>query len=1003
MIAPSASLFFPLLRASVAACFLFVASVILADDGETFFTQQVEPLLKARCYGCHSHSAGETSGGLALDYRSGWATGGERGPAVVPGKPEESLVVRAVRRNGDLKMPPDEPMPADEIATLVAWISRGAPDPRTVDPIDTLSPNARDWWSLRPLFRPAIPKGSGDSPIDRFVEAKLAEKGLVPLGEADRATLIRRVTIDLHGLPPTPDETRAFVADSQPLAYERLVERLLASPRYGERLARFWFDAIHFADTHGSEHDVMRPNAFRYRDYVIDAFNRDTPWSTFVREQLAADAPANRRPGNLAALGFMGAGPFDYSAFNTAPVTFDYQWRDDLVTQTMSAFASSTVNCARCHNHKFDPILQDDYYALQAVFAGVSPGDIACDDEPAIAAARQRWTLLANAASQGDSNILLSGENQQKAQEWVEQHASSLAVWSVLACKSVASSESTPFALEDDGGYFMHHGTPPEKDTYTATIGTGIAGATALRLDVLADPRLPNQGPGRQPTNGNLHLSEVEVQFQLADGSPPKPLKIKQAAADFDQQGWTASHTIDGNPDTAWGIHPQEGKSHHIVFTFETPVPQDAGELIVAFKQLHGRQHVIGRWRLQATTADPNRALVVPTLAREAMNLAPGDRTNEQRVALARFVLGRQAADELAKLPSQPLVFGAASEFRLVPTGTTPSVIATAKVVSVLKRGDIARPGNVAQPGSLTVIDRLPSRFALDATATERDRRAALAEWLVAGDNPLSWRSAVNRLWHWRFGRGLCETPGDFGRAGAEPSHPELLDYLASELLGHDGSIKAIDREIVLSAAYRRATPRQTDRDAFKGDADNKWLARRERKRLDAESYRDALLAASGQIDLQMGGPSVQQFTLKPGIQLTPTVVYDGFDWNSPAGARRAVYRLVYRGIPDPLLEALDFPDMSGLQPTRPLSSSALQALAVMNHDFILHQAGQMASRLDREEGSLADKIEMAFGLTLARPPTPTERNEMATLVEQHGLAAMCRALFNCNEFLFVD
>jgi hypothetical protein len=999
--------FVPALARTAFAAVCLIAVALLsacADEGDDFFNSDVEPLLKARCYSCHSHADGEMNGGLALDFRSGWFTGGDHGPAVVPGKPEESLLINAVRRKGDLKMPPDEPMSEQEIATLIAWVSRGAPDPRTIDPVPSLDANAREWWSLRPLVRPNVPDAPGETPIDRFIQARLAQNGLSPLPEADRRMLIRRVTIDLHGLPPTPEETAAFLAEDQPLAYERLVDRLLASPRYGERLARFWFDAIHFADTHGTEHDVPRPNAWRYRDYVIDAFNRDLPWQTFVREQLAADAQTARTYGSLSALGFLGAGPFDYSAYSTAPVTFEYQFRDDLVTQTMSAFASSTVNCARCHNHKFDPILQDDYYALQAVFAGITPGDIVCDDDPAIAKQRQHWNQLATAATNRDAAVLLSGEIQQLTQEWVDGQGQNLAVWTPLTCESVTSSENTPFVLQDDGSYFMHSGANPEKDTYTATIGQGIAGATAIRLDVLADDRLPNKGPGRQPTNGNLHLNEVEIQWQPPDGTPAKPLKIKLAMADFDQQGWTAAHTIDGNADTAWGIHPNEGKSHFIVFTLEQPVPQDAdGKLLVTLKQVHGRSHVIGRWQLQATNAEPERAVVIPPAIVEAMKLAPGDRTNDQRLSLAQFVLGRQAAEALGKLPPIPMVYGAGSEFRLIPNTGSTTVMAKPKTVHVLKRGDIGKPTAVAVAGSLTAIDDLPIRFNVSEDASERERRAALAEWLVNERNPLVWRSIVNRLWHWRFGRGLCETPGDFGRAGAEPTHPELIDYLSSQLIDYDGSLKALDRDLVLSDAYRRATPTIADRDKLKSDADNKWLARRERRRVDAETFRDALLAASGTVDLQMGGPSIQQFQIKTGIQLTPTVVYDDFDWSSAGGARRAVYRFVYRGIPDPLLEALDFPDMSGLQPTRPLSSSALQALAVMNNDFILYQSEQMAKRLDREADNMPAKVERAFLLTISRTPTPTELNEMMTLAERHGLAAVCRALFNCNEFLFVD
>ena len=330
---------------------------------QQFFSEHVQPILQSRCLGCHSHAANTMEGGLTLDSRSGWMNGGDRGQAIVPGKPSDSLLITAISYDDpDFQMPPEEKLPQSEIDLLTEWVTRGAHDPRVDVPKEQSNP--LDWWSLRPLVQPPVPTLTNDSwlsnnEIDALVQHQLISQGLQPATQADRRTLIRRLYYDLHGLPPTPQQVEEFVGDVRPDAYERLVDQLLESPRYGERWARHWLDAVHFADTHGCEHDVFRPNAWRYRDYVINSLNKDVPWKQFIREQLAADHFYPQQSHLTPALGFIAAGPLELSRASTAPVTFDYLDRDDMVTQTMSAFASTTIHCARCHNHKFDPITQE--------------------------------------------------------------------------------------------------------------------------------------------------------------------------------------------------------------------------------------------------------------------------------------------------------------------------------------------------------------------------------------------------------------------------------------------------------------------------------------------------------------------------------------------------------------------------------------------------------------------------------------------------------------------
>ena len=479
-------------------------------DETQFFRESVEPVLKRRCYECHSHSGSEISGGLVLDWKSGWQKGGDRGPAIIPGDPENSLLIKAVRHSdADLKMP-EEKLSDEEIAVLVAWIKQGAADPRNVEPQKPDLQDAADWWSLKPLGRPEIPSAAESKhPIDRFIREKLRANGLTPSAQANRRTLIRRLSIDLHGLHPSIEEVETFVNDPAPDAYERLVDRMLESPRYGERWARHWMDTIHYADTHGYEHDVLRKNAWRYRDYLIESLNQDKPWDRFIREQLAADALYPEETHLMPALGFIGAGTYDHSAAATAVNAFENLDRDDMVTQTMSAFVSTTANCARCHQHKFDPISQDDYYSLQAVFAGIGKGDITFDADASVGRTRRHWQALKDAADRKDASILLQPEHQALVAKWTNQRGPE-ANWQSLDIAAFVSVDAAMLMRQSDGS-ILSTGPRPDKETTTVTCSTTLKSVTALRLDVLTDPSLPMNGPGRMD-NGNLHLTEFVVQ-----------------------------------------------------------------------------------------------------------------------------------------------------------------------------------------------------------------------------------------------------------------------------------------------------------------------------------------------------------------------------------------------------------------------------------------------------------------------------------------------------------
>jgi hypothetical protein len=971
---------------------IFLAVIALASSNvvaDEFFTTKIEPILKQRCFECHSHET-KMKGGLTLDSRSGWEQGGDLGPAVVPGKPDESLLIRMVRwTDEEHQMPPKEKLPAAEIALLEEWVKRGAPDPRVTEE----QPSDLDWWSLKPLLLPTVPPIAGvEHPVDRFIQARLAERKLTPSPEADRRTLIRRLSFDLHGLPPTFAEVEAFVKDPDPKAYEKLVDRLLASPSHGERWARHWLDTIHFAETHGCGHDLPRDQAWRYRDYVITALNEDKPWPRFVREQLAADVLFPDEPQLILALGFLGAGVFDHSAYQTAPTNFDYLDRDDLVTQTMGAFASTTANCARCHAHKFDPISQDDYYALQAVFAGLIEGDIPYDEDKTVGQVRKRWQTLLAAAEMKDKTVLLAPENASLVAAW-EKTQGAPVTWTPLGYESFVSAEGS--SLKRDGETILSSGAKPDKDTYVVTGSVALTTITAVRLDVLADASLPMKGPGRQD-NGNLTLSEIEAQVFDSGAAQPVKLKFSRATADFDQQSWTSAMAIDGNAATGWGIHPAVGVSHHAVFELAEPVTVKTGEkLTLSLKQLSGKSHLIGLFKLSATDEPAARAAAMPIPAQEALGLLADQRSEAQRIALSAHALRFLATAELSNLPEPARVYAAApkADVLLAVGKGTPTTVAKPKAVQVLKRGEFDKPMKEARSGALSAIHALPARFEKAHTSDEAARRAALADWLADERNPLTWRSIANRVWHYHFGRGICDTPNDFGRMGGTPSHPELLDWLACELRDHGGSLKHLHRLIVTSAAYRQSSAHRDD--AARLDGDNRLLWRMNRLRLDADSYRDFVLAASDRLEPATGGPSVRQFVTGPPVQLTPTLNYEAYDWGSLPKHRRSIYRFVWRGVPDPFMETLDFPDLGMLAPTRGFSASALQSLALYNNRFMLHFSGELGGQIQ----SPAEAVRRIW----LREPTAEETAGFTPFAQKNGLSALCRVLFNSNEFLFVN
>ncbi len=972
-----------------------------ADDGS--FTKEVAPILEKRCVYCH----GETTrkGNLALSTAKTMLKGGDGGPAIVPGNPDESLLIDMV--SGDKPEMPQKapPLSQHEIESLRRWIAAGAPWPDGLALKDRRF-EGEVWWAFRPLSRPAVPRvknlGWIRSPVDAFVLSTLEQKGLTPGPEADRRTLIRRLTYDLHGLPPTPDEIEAFLKDTRPDAYEQLVDRLLSSPRYGERWGRHWLDVVHYGDTHGYDKDKRRDHAWPYRDYVIRCFNNDVPYARFIREQLAGDVFFPGDPNGIIATGFIAAGPWDFVGHvELREGTVDklkarLNDRDDMLANAMSTFQSLTVHCARCHDHKFDPIPQKDYYRLQAVFAGVDRGDRPRPSPDAVA----RRAAIVGKRDQAASRLLA-----------IERKIAALSSPEVLQLDQTLKGlrqqladtpHPAPGSASPTNGYHSHIHPKPEANAWVQVdLGRslpidevrlvparptdfrdapGFGFPTAFRVELADEPTFAKSQIIAQESRPDVPdvedepfvvrpprptarfvrvsasrlwkrledyvfaLGELEV---ISDGTNVARNQPVQALDSIEAGRWSKRNLVDGFD------------SRHM-----RPATDDVAEGLR--NNLRFEIHRIERERARSLDA-----LIDPTLRAER----------------------ETAAAELAALEAQ-----------VQATPPTELVYAAQphppRPIHVLRRGDVEQPGDEARPGALSCIAGLDFEFQLSNPSDEGSRRAALADWIANSSNPLTWRSIVNRAWHYHFGRGLVDTPNDFGRNGSLPSHPSLLDWLAVEFRDGGQSFKALDRLLVTSSVYRQASADNSSH--AKVDADNRLLWRMNRQRLDAEEVRDSVLAASGALDLTMGGPGFALFRFKddhsPIYDYTASEVLD-----LPGVRRRTVYRFTVRSVPNPFLDCMDSADPNANVPVRNTTITALQALAMLNDLFVVKQSKEFATRLEREFDDPQKQINAAFKLVLGRAPRLDELAAFATYSRQHGLPNACRLLFNANEFLFID
>jgi len=975
------------------------AQLPAAEDGEDFFRKEIAPILTQRCVSCHQGE--EPKGDVDLTAAQEVVEGRGDGWVVVAGKPEESRLLEVVVGDRPEMPKSGDPLTAQQVEVLRKWILHGAAWPKDL----VLRGEPTDWWSLRALVRPPVPRLSDEdqkwvrTPIDALVLARLREKSLAPAPEADRRTLIRRLSYDLIGLPPAPEEVEAFLAEPDPQAYEKLVDRLLASPRYGERWGRHWLDVVHYADTHGYDKDKLRPNAWPYRDYVIRSLNEDKPYGRFVEEQLAGDALHPDSPDAIVALGFLAAGPFDWvGQIEVAEGTTEKKQvrnldRDDMVASTMNSFVSLTAQCARCHDHKFDPISQEDYYSLQAVFAAVDRADRPYDADPQVARRRaelerriremaaRKESVEANIRAQAGEPLTSLDKRLAELKKQADSsqrpefgyHSQIEPRDDTIKWVQVDLGEPTPIAEivyvgchDDFGGIGAGFGFPLRYKIEICDDPQFAAGAVAIVDRTAAD--VPNPGTAPQTVAvGQRRARYVRV-------------TATKLASRTNDHIFALAELIVRTPD---GRNAAMGKEVTALDSIEAPVRWSRKNLVDG--------HYPG------AVPDDRRAEIVrlETQRQELLAKTVDETTRREQTRLDGEL--QRARQELASLPSPGMVYAAATEFTAIgnlrPTGGTP------RPIHVLKRGNVEAPGEEAAPGTVACAAGLPSRFALEPDYGEQDRRAALARWITDPRNPLTWRSIVNRVWHYHFGAGIVDTPNDFGRMGSEPTHPELLDWLAVEFRDGGQSLKRLHRLIVASAAYRQSCRHHPE--YAKIDGGNRFLWRMNRRRLEAEAIRDAVLTVSGKLDARMGGPGFQAFGLKDDH--SPHYLYRQHDPDDRASHRRSVYRFVVRSVPDPFMTTLDCADPSINVAKRNETLTPLQALALLNNKFMVRMAEHFAARVQGAAGTPPEQIEAAYRLALGRVPTSQETQVLVEVARKHGLANVCRAIFNLNEFVFVD
>ncbi|MGV3486011.1 MAG: DUF1553 domain-containing protein [Planctomycetaceae bacterium] len=973
------------------------------------FEETILPVFKSKCLSCHGPDVQKS--GYRLDVRKIAFAGGDSGePSIVPGDSAASPILRYVSdEEADVVMPPADSgvarLTASETAALRAWIDQGAAWP---DSSSETVEEASTWWSFEPLRMPPKPNGAAHT-IDSFVQRKLAEVGLSSSPPADARTIARRLHFDLIGLPPSPvvlDRFGLAFRIDPDAAVDDLVEELLASPHYGERWARHWLDVVHYGDTHGYDKDKPRPHAWPYRDYVIRSFNEDKPYARFVEEQIAGDVLWPATADGIEAMGFIAAGPWDFIGHAEVPETkidgklARHLDRDDMVSNTIGTFCSVTVHCAQCHQHKFDPISQEDYYSLQAVFAALDRTDRPYYRNETL---HRRFKSLEGLRSELTSSlqqieqslIRQAGEDYIALTDRIERASQAP---QEAANKSPRFGYHSAIASHQDESKWVQVdlGQPleirrvvllPCYDDFNA-IGAGFGFPRQFKIEVADDPGF---GPDRK----QLWPTDETVDDFDNPGLQPLSIQTEEDAR------------IVGRYIRVTATKLASRKEDFIFALAELQAFDSAGKNIALERPVTALDSIESkpRWSMANLTDGiaPSLATVdhQQQLVRERDALL--DKASDETTRLRRRQLSAKLDEvtaELSRLPSPDRVYAAGIHHGSGSFLGTGADGGRPRPIFWLARGQVTRPVREVAPGALSALSFQPARFSLAPDADEGQRRVALAHWITDPSNPLTWRSIVNRVWQYHFGRGLVETANDFGRNGALPSHPELLDWLAIEFRDGGGSVKNLHRWIVKSATYRQSSVHNAA--GAEVDGSNALLWRQNRRRLEAEAIRDAVLAVSGKLDTSMGGPGWQDFVVtRP--EHSPHYEYELANADDPQTWRRSIYRFIVRSQPHPWMTSLDCADPSMRVDKRSESLSAVQALAMLNNGFMLTQSKHFADRVERECQDLRSQVNLAYRLALGDEPSDGDRERLVKFTAAHGLPYLCRVLLNLNAFTFVD
>ena len=1014
------------------------APLIPPDHGERLvrgleiFQKDIRALLLEHCVKCHGGE--KTKGGFDLTTREGLLKGGDGGAAVELYDAKVSKLYHLITHTEEPAMPAKgKKLSSQAIAQVTAWINNGAPydkpliEKKTTTKKDrsTITDTDRQWWSFKPLH-PSVPpptkalRGRG-TPIDRFIVAQLEKKNLSLNPVADRRTLIRRASFDLRGLPPTPHEVNAFLSDTNADAWSTVVTQFLGSPNYGERWARHWLDVARFAESSGFEHDYDRPNAYHFRDFVIKALNSDMPFDQFVQWQLAGDEFAPENPLALMATGFLGAGVFPTQITANEVERVRYDAMDDMLATTGTAMLGLTVGCARCHDHKFDPIPASDYYRMLSTFTTTVRSDIELDLRPDAFATAKVAFERERAALEKPLRAYEESELPAKFDLWLKSGAPlpMRPVWEFLDMKQVLSKAGTTFKkLEDES--FLAEGTNGDSDVYTFKGTTRTSGLRALRLEALTHTNMVKNGPGRAD-NGNIGLSRVRVFTSPLAGGKTNEIKLTKARATFEQNTTTLSinGVLDENPKTGWAIDPKFGTNHTAIFEFDEPIQFEGEHQISVQLEFNlNTRHNIGRPRLAVTTskaASFEGDLLPHTIANLITKLHSSKKAllgSEEKALLQNWWKYTEphwkALHDKIEVYSKNAPRPELTKVLVCAEGFPPLRMHTQGAdffpeTYFLNRGSTEAKKGVATAGFLQVLLKDSNEekrwsFQPPVGAKYSGRRRALAQWMSDSDHGaghLMARVIVNRLWQHHFGQGLVTTPNDFGVQGVKPTHPELLDWLASELIRGGWRLKPLHQLMMTSEVYQQSTRLTPAR--LKADPMNSMLSRRTPQRLEAESIRDSLLFVSGVMDTNMFGPGTLD----------------------ESSRRRSIYFTVKRSSLVPAMQSFDAPEPLVSQGTRPTTTVAPQALLLMNSDQVRSWAHAFTQRIaPTHTATLSENVAAAYNLALNRLPAKQELKNSLLFIESQrarysaeqqtntlGMAFtdFAQIVLSLNEFIYVD